>query len=105
MDAWDFQPLNAAELELRDALLALERVLEEPDVPLLDLLEIIPGPDFPTGGIICGRRGIQSAYRSGRGVITLRAKTSIEEGKAASPEIETVGKLTKSGWVAKLVPI
>ena len=47
-----------------------------------ELMEIIPGPDFPTGGIICGRQGILDGYRTGRGKVTLRARAEIvEEGK------------------------
>ncbi len=53
-----------------------------------ELIEIIPGPDFPTGGIIMGRQGIVDAYSSGRGKITLRARaTVVEEGKGKSPTI------------------
>ena len=48
-----------------------------------ELMEIIPGPDFPTGGIICGRQGILDGYRTGRGKVTLRARADIvEEGNA-----------------------
>ena len=43
------------------------------------LIEIIPGPDFPTGGIVCGRAGILDGYRTGRGKLTLRARASINE--------------------------
>ena len=58
---------------------ALRKVLDEPDVSIDELLEICPGPDFPTGGIICGRAGIRRGYHTGRGNITLRARTEIEE--------------------------
>jgi DNA gyrase subunit A len=54
-------------------------LLRNPDLTLADLLTIIPGPDFPTGGIILGRRGIEEAYATGRGSILVRAKTTIEE--------------------------
>ena len=47
-------------------------VIDEPEVPLSELLKIVPGPDFPTGGIICGRDGIIEGYKSGRGKGTLR---------------------------------
>ena len=45
------------------------------------MLEIVPGPDFPTGGIICGSDGIVEGYKTGRGTITLRAKLHVEEQK------------------------
>jgi DNA gyrase subunit A len=58
---------------------ALVRVIDDPDVSIDELLEICPGPDFPTGGIICGRMGIRQAYHSGRGNVVVRARTRIEE--------------------------
>jgi DNA gyrase subunit A len=78
--ATDIPPHN-----LREVCDAAIRVLDEPDVSPLELLEIIPGPDFPTGGIICGRQGIVDAYATntgdmkGRGKITLRARAEIRE--------------------------
>ena len=53
--------------------------VENPDITTEELIEIIPGPDFPTGGQILGRVGIQSAYHTGNGSVKMRAKTSIEE--------------------------
>src|SRR4051812_39917245 len=55
------------------------RVIDEPDVSIDTLLEICPGPDFPTGGIVMGRTGIRRAYHTGRSTITLRARAKIEE--------------------------
>lgn len=60
---------------------ALIRVIDDPEVSIDELLEICPGPDFPTGGIICGRQGIRQGYRTGRGTIVVRARTVIEEVK------------------------
>ena len=60
---------------------AVVKVIDNPDVPLQELLEIVPGPDFPTGGIICGRDGILDGYTTGRGRITLRCKLHVEEAK------------------------
>lgn len=60
---------------------ALLRVIDQPDVSIDELLEIIPGPDFPTGGIICGRTGIRRGYHTGRGAVVLRARAKIEEYK------------------------
>jgi DNA gyrase subunit A len=58
---------------------ALIRVIEEPDISVDELLEIIQGPDFPTGGVICGRSGIRRGYHTGRGTMTVRARARIEE--------------------------
>jgi len=58
---------------------ALVKVIDEPDVSIDELLEIVPGPDFPTGGVVCGRTGIRRGYHTGRGTIVLRARTAIEE--------------------------
>lgn len=58
---------------------ALMRVIDEPDISIDELLEICPGPDFPTGGIVCGRTGIRRGYHTGRGTITIRARAHIEE--------------------------
>src|SRR5439155_12344543 len=55
------------------------RLIDEPEVTVDQLIEIIPGPDFPTGGIICGRQGILDGYHTGRGKITLRARAVIVE--------------------------
>jgi len=57
------------------------RMIDAPETSTAELMEIIKGPDFPTGGIICGRGGILSAYSTGRGSLVIRAKTSIEEGE------------------------
>ena len=58
---------------------ALVRLIDDPDVTIDELMEIVPGPDFPTGGIICGKSGIRHAYRTGHGGITIRARAEIEE--------------------------
>jgi len=55
--------------------------IDNPDIELPELMECIPGPDFPTGGIIMGRSGIRAAYATGKGKITVRAKTEIIEAK------------------------
>lgn len=60
---------------------AMKLLVENPDASLDELMECIKGPDFPTGGIIMGRAGIRAAYATGRGKITLRSNTTIEEIK------------------------
>ena len=62
---------------------AIVHVIDHPDCELADLLAIVPGPDFPTGGTICGKAGIVEGYKSGRGRLTLRAKTHTEEPKGS----------------------
>ena len=62
--------------EIIDATLAL---IADPDTPLDELMRIVPGPDFPTGGIIIGRSGIRTAFETGRGSITIRARAEFEE--------------------------
>jgi DNA gyrase subunit A len=66
---------------LREICKAIVKVIENPAVTLVELLDIVPGPDFPTGGIICGRDGIIDGYKTGRGRLTLRAKINVEEQK------------------------
>jgi DNA gyrase subunit A len=58
---------------------ALIRVIDEPEVSIDELLEIVPGPDFPTGGMICGRAGIRRGYHTGRSTVVVRARAHIEE--------------------------
>jgi DNA gyrase subunit A len=73
---------------LREVCKALIKLIDEPHTSLAELIEIIPGPDFPTGGIIMGRQGILDAYSGGAGKITLRARAEVvEEGKGKSPSI------------------
>jgi DNA gyrase subunit A len=66
---------------LREVCNAIIKVIDDPLVTVEQLMQIIPGPDFPTGGVICGRYGILEGYRTGRGRIVIRAKADIvEEG-------------------------
>ena len=61
--------------EVVDATIAL---IDDPELDSIDLMQYLPGPDFPTGGIICGKIGIKNAYTTGRGKIRVRAKAEIE---------------------------
>jgi DNA gyrase subunit A len=74
--ATNLAPHNVA--EICDALILL---IEDPNCGFRDIMQKLPGPDFPTGGIICGRKGIVEAYTTGRGHLTVRAKAEIEESK------------------------
>lgn len=69
---------------LREVCTAIIRLIDDPDVSIDELMEIVPGPDFPTGGIICGRYGIRQGYRTGRSTIVVRARATIEETKNKS---------------------
>ena len=64
---------------LTEAINACLCVLDNPEATLADLMEHLPGPDFPTRGLILGRAGIRAAYATGRGRVTMRAKSEIEE--------------------------
>ncbi len=66
---------------LREIAQAIVRVIDKPETTNDDLLSVVPGPDFPTGGIITGREGIRDAYRTGRGHIQVRAKAQVEHMK------------------------
>ena len=72
---------------LRELGKAIVHLIDEPDVPLGDLMVDLPGPDFPTGAYIIGRAGIESAYQTGRGSIIIRAKSEIEEGMRGTSRI------------------
>ena len=61
---------------------AIVHLIDHPECEAADLLKIVSGPDFPTGGIIYGTQGIRDCYLTGRGLIKMRAKVQIEEGKA-----------------------
>ena len=69
---------NMAPHNLSEIIDGITAVIDQPDIEIHELMEIIKGPDFPTGGIIYGREGILSAYSTGRGLIRVRAKTHIE---------------------------
>jgi len=66
---------------LGEAIQATIAVIEKPNISIDELIKIIPGPDFPTGGLIIGREGIEKAYKTGNGQIYVRAKVSIESIK------------------------
>ncbi len=66
---------------LGEAIDATCMMLDNPDCTVDDLMTVLPGPDFPTGGIIMGRKGIRDAYETGRGSLTVRSTCRIEEGK------------------------
>ena len=72
---------NMAPHNLSEVVDGIISMIHTPEISTTELMDIIKGPDFPTGGIIYGRGGILSAYSTGRGSLVVRAKTSIEEGE------------------------
>lgn len=80
--ATNIPPHNLA--EVADGIIA---VIDRPDCQIKDLIRIIKGPDFPTGGIICGTDGIKNAYLSGRGLLKVRARATIESQKSGKESI------------------
>ncbi|MBQ0138918.1 MAG: DNA gyrase subunit A [Kurthia sp.] len=85
--------------EVIDGVLALS---ENPAITTEELMEIIPGPDFPTGGIILGRSGIRRAYETGRGSIVVRAKVEIEQ-KPSGKEVIIINELPYQVNKARLI--
>ncbi len=72
---------------LGDVCDAIVRVIDDPEVSIDELMEVIPGPDFPTGGVICGRSAIRRGYHTGRSTIVLRGRATIEEYKKGRSRI------------------
>ena len=70
---------NMAPLNLGEVIDAALAVMENPEIGIEDLIDVIPGPDFPTGGMILGRVGIKSAFHTGRGSVVMRGRVSVEE--------------------------
>ena len=91
--------------ETIDATLA---VMDQPDISVLELMSIIKGPDFPTGGIILGRVGIRQAYETGRGSIMIRSRTEIDELPNGKPRIivtEIPYMVNKANLVEKIASL
>jgi DNA gyrase subunit A len=72
---------------LREVITACIHLIDHREATAIDLMRIVKGPDFPTGGFICGWQGIKEAYETGRGRIVIRAKTTIEETAHGKPVI------------------
>ncbi len=94
---------------LRDVILGCIALIENADLSIDELMEYIPGPDFPTGGIINGRAGIVQAYRTGRGRIYVRAKHHVEEdpktGRASLIITEIPYQLNKARLIEKIAEL
>ena len=78
---------NMAPHNLDETISACLAFIENPEISIDELLKLIPGPDFPTGGIINGKSGIRNAYETGKGKVKVRAKTLIEGEEEGKPQI------------------
>src|SRR5512140_2308797 len=88
---------------LAEACEAAVLLLENPDADIAALLKVLPGPDFPTGGIILGRTGILEAYRTGRGTLKVRGKAEIEKTKKGDREAIVVTEIPFQANKATLI--
>ncbi|HXI59818.1 MAG TPA: DNA gyrase subunit A [Polyangia bacterium] len=92
--------------EIVDAAIALAK---NPDITIDELCEMVPGPDFPTGGFICGRGGIRAAYETGRGALLMRARTAIEEhpktGRKSIVATEIPYQVNKAKLIEKIAEL
>jgi len=91
--------------EVVDGCIAL---IENPAIDLPDLMEIIPGPDFPTGGIVLGRSGIYNAYATGRGSIVMRGRVHVEEARGDREAIvvtEIPFQVNKAAMIEKMAEL
>jgi DNA gyrase subunit A len=87
-------------VEVIDGVIA---TIDKPDISINDLIEFIPGPDFPTAGFICGKSGIKTAYETGRGIIQVRARANIEKTKNSPKESIVITELPYMVNKAKLI--
>jgi DNA gyrase subunit A len=95
--------------ELAEAIIYLIDHFEQiDDIPVEELMKRVPGPDFPTGGVIIGREGIESAYGTGRGRLVVRGLAHIEEGKGGKNEIiitEIPYQVNKAGLIERIAEL
>jgi DNA gyrase subunit A len=94
---------------LREIIEATIAVIKRPQITVDELIELVPGPDFPTGGMICGRGGIRQAYITGRGTLLVRAKTSVEEhpktGRKSIVATEIPYQVNKAKLIEKIAEL
>lgn len=101
--AW---PRNIPPHNLGEVIDATIAIIRNPDITIDELLLMIPGPDFPTGGLIYGKSGIEQAYRTGRGWIMMRGRTEVEKTLKGDREqviiTEIPYQVNKARLVAKI---
>jgi len=88
---------------LREIIDALIYIIDKPDATVKELMAFVPGPDFPTAGFINGRQGIRDAYATGRGVLQIRAKASIEKNPRTNRQAIVITELPYMVNKAKLI--
>ncbi len=88
---------------LSEVIDAIKALIDNPDLTWEDLIKLIPGPDFPTAATVYGTAGIRSAYRTGRGIIRLRARVIIEKDKRSEQETIIITEIPYQVNKAKLV--
>ncbi|MFW5636320.1 MAG: DNA gyrase subunit A, partial [Thermodesulfobacteriota bacterium] len=88
---------------LNEIVAAVTALIDNPDITIDELMTHVPGPDFPTFGIIYGTAGIKEAFRTGRGIIRLRARVMVEEDKATGSETIVVSELPYQVNKARLI--
>jgi len=88
---------------LTETINAIVALIETPEISLLELMDHVPGPDFPTGGFIHGKEGIRLAYETGKGVIQLRARSLVERDRKGERENIVITELPYQTNKAKLI--
>ncbi|UCD81657.1 MAG: DNA gyrase subunit A, partial [Desulfobacterales bacterium] len=88
---------------LSEVIGAIKAIIDNPEVTWNELMQLVPGPDFPTGGIIYGTDGIKEAYKKGRGIIRIRARMNVEIDKRSQKETIVVTELPYQVNKAKLI--
>jgi len=88
---------------LSEVIDAIKAIIDNPEITFKELLALIPGPDFPTAGIIYGTKGIYDAYKTGRGIIRMRARVMVEKDKRTQRETIIVTQLPYQVNKAKLI--
>ena len=88
---------------LSEIIEALKALIDNPQISAAELIELVPGPDFPTGGMIYGTEGIRSAYQTGRGAVRIRARLLVEKDKRTQRETLVITELPYQVNKAKLI--
>jgi DNA gyrase subunit A len=99
---------NIPPQNLREICSALVKLIDAPDAPAEELMKLVRGPDFPTGGIILGRKGIRDAYLTGRGKVIVRAKVTVEsssQGKDSIIVTEIPYQVNKSALIVRIADL
>jgi DNA gyrase subunit A len=88
---------------LSEVIEALKALIDNPQISAAELIELVPGPDFPTGAMIYGTEGIRSAYQTGRGAVRIRARLLVEKDKRTQRETLVITELPYQVNKAKLI--